>query len=981
VPVNYDSIRTASWQPVSQDVGVVSRYRALRFPENWRDAILALCNLGRPEGAEPYRTVPTYRFEQVIQAFAPDLLVLPRPSERWLYVPEEVADPLPGPVLRALLDRWLGDLRPEREHRTALKDVRAELSASPPTWEPVEVELLRCPTTPGGGTASPVAQQFTLSTDWLARRVLALGPYEHAAGRLQFRAVPRGPRDKGAELVSQPLPFVSGTRTWWYSIVLNITLHTVPFDSLPRFNLHFGVRRWATRVSSTTGKVHLPYRRKTTVVLRPRVPYLPGAPRSERYALARVERRWDRERAEWTTGWVNGGPAGILRGISLAEPFPGAEEILSSPEDWLDQGLRAGIVYSTAMGGHEVKAGLMSHQRSELTEWAEQALPAEMRATPALVRTRRAKSSKPLNAAPASMKKEDKQETDVRRSSERRMSAAFAMSRLAPDADPETLPVLEARLLWQTRALREAAIAELVEQLGLKGDGGAMSEEQHEAARPGDPVLLEWQSAELTVRLRCIKLTAGLGEGLALAPKGTPRPLSAISTAVQARRTSARVWLAEDITDKNPTLALVELDRRADFETGDHDPKFALRLGFADAGAVTQFVTVPKKAGRYDSVKTLGHRVSMAWDDGLRQLGIRVHPEHSLGERLPAGLRYAAIWLVRKNRTARNRWPAHVPIAVLVTPRGSGSGVADVQGWDPEANEWISYPALLLKLTRLAEVSVLGSENGGQGSYYRDMDQQRRDTEEWLQKMLRSLRGTPTLLLAHGQNARSHWTWLQDGRVEPDRIRDGHAPGRRLHPDLRLVRVRTARDRETPQWWGLNPKDEANGLPSHLWVPQSEGMSRVFYSTTPKPAQFRTSAIEADKLAPRPRRGSEGGSRIDTNIPGWNPGLVEIAVLGCHQDDGDDPESLAFAVHQLRQPPDYPQALALPLPLHLAELGQEYVLPTIAEEDADTAVEGVYSTEGDVVSAAADDPDAAIVAGFDTGPDSQEDRQASMPDM
>ncbi|MGP3929479.1 RNAseH domain-containing protein [Nonomuraea sp. KM88] len=252
---------------------------------------------------------------------------------------------------------------------------------------------------------------------------------------------------------------------------------------------------------------------------------------------------------------------------------------------------------------------------------------------------------------------------------------------------------------------------------------------------------------------------------------------------------------------------------------------------------------------------------------------------------------------------------------------------------------WIPYPSLLLKLTRLAEVTVPSAENSEPGSYHRAMDEQRRDTEEWLQKMLRSLRGAPTLLLAHGQNARSHWTWLQDGHVEPDRIRDGHAPARRLHPNLRLVRMRTAQGRETAQWWGVNPKDEANGLPSHLWVPPFDGASRVFYSTTPKPVQFQTSAIKADKRAPR--RAGEGDTRIDTSVPGWNPGLVEIAVLGCHQDDGDDPESLALSVHLLRQPPDYPQALALPLPLHLAGLGQEYVLPTLAEEveDETAAVE------------------------------------------
>jgi hypothetical protein len=259
------------------------------------------------------------------------------------------------------------------------------------------------------------------------------------------------------------------------------------------------------------------------------------------------------------------------------------------------------------------------------------------------------------------------------------------------------------------------------------------------------------------------------------------------------------------------------------------------------------------------------------------------------------------------------------------------------------------------------------------------MDKQRRDTEEWLQKMLRSLRGAPTLLLAHGQNARLHWTWLQDGHVEPDRVRDGHAPARRLHPDLRLVRVRTAQDRETPQWWGVHPKDEANGLPSHLWVPQYDGTSRVFYSTTPKPAQFKTSAIEADKLAPRRAGEDKSHTRIDTNVPGWNPGLVEIAVLGCHQDDGDDPESLALAVHQLRQPPDYPQALALPLPLHLAGLGQEYVLPTLAEEveDEGSAVEDLPPTDADVLPAGDGGPDAAMAAGLFTEPDPP----ASAPDV
>ncbi|MCA6090686.1 RNAseH domain-containing protein [Streptomyces sp. SCA3-4] len=36
----------------------------------------------------------------------------------------------------------------------------------------------------------------------------------------------------------------------------------------------------------------------------------------------------------------------------------------------------------------------------------------------------------------------------------------------------------------------------------------------------------------------------------------------------------------------------------------------------------------------------------------------------------------------------------------------------------------------------------------------------------------------------------------------------------------------------------------------------------------------------------------------------------------------------------LRQPPDYPEALSLPLPLHLAGLDQDHVLPHRASPEA-----------------------------------------------
>ncbi|MGJ5897347.1 pPIWI_RE module domain-containing protein [Streptomyces niveiscabiei] len=954
----YTSIRTAAAVPVSADASVVERYRALPFPEEWTGALLNLCNAGRQK---PLETVPTFRMDQVVQALAPDVLVRPRPrredgTDFWLYAPEDVPDPLPDLALKGLLGSWLKDLRPEPEHRSLLAETRSALLEHPPRWqEGVSVELLRHQRPTDGGTAAPEPRQFQLTTDWLARRILALEPYDHGAGQLRFRAMPRGPLDQGAELVSQALEFPGDRGTpSFYSVVLNITLQTVPFDPLPRFHVHSHIRRYATRVSARTERLYLPYGRRTTVLLRPRVPWLPGAPASDRFAVARLA---------WSKGghdWVGGGPAGMLRGMSLTESFPDAEAVLTDPTGWLTNGMRAAVVHSTAMGSHEVGAGLMTNQRSRIVEWALQALPVELRPVPALVRTRLAGST-PANPRRESSKEPAKTEEERSRAEARRVGTALAVRDFSPLRPQGELPSLDALLLWQTPEMRDTAIAALTAHLDLKGDGGRpASAEAYDGT-----VTLEWQSPEVTVRLRCHRLTRSLGHDLAL-PEGNRHSREAVTTALWTRRRETAAFLREKgFSSAVPTLALVEIDRAKDFTSADHDAKFALRLGCADAGVLTQFMTVPKKAKGYNSEKNKEFRAAKAWDDGLRQLGVRVHPEHSLGEQLPEDLRYAAVWMVRKNQRSRTRWAGHVPVAVLVTPVPSGEGLARVKGWDDVERKWVPYPVMLLRLTRQCEVPsgpVPAPRDGDalpvRPSWWTDMREQRQATEEWLQRVRRTLRGTPTLLMAHGQNMRSHWTWLQDGNAVADKFRDGHAPARRLDPDLRLVRVRTARNRETAQWWAVNP-DGANGLAAHLWTDPEADSPRVFWSTTPKARTFKLS-VAADKLAPRVN--TKGNVTIDTDKAAWNPGLVELAVLGCHEADGDVPEALALAVHQLRQAPDLPDALSLPLPLHLAGLAQEYVLPTMSEDG------------GDAVDSAVDaDPDTSAAPGVETAPEPFDD--------
>jgi pPIWI_RE module N-terminal domain/RNaseH domain of pPIWI_RE/MID domain of pPIWI_RE len=1027
----YRDISRAAYVMAADAAPLTADYRALAFPEHWHHSVLALCNRGRPQEWEPYRTVPTYRMDGVLQSLAPDLIVRGRPREGqrqagdfWLYVPASAPSPFPGDTFDRLVGAWLRDLRPEPDDRRDVLATLSELRAAPPLWEDITLDLLRSPCT-DGGTAAPLGYQYQLTSDAIARRILALDPYDTGAGTLRFRAAPRGPRQQGAELISQPLEHVVKGQAWWFSILINISLHTVPFDPRPRLHLHTGVRRWATRIDPGTGQIRLPYTRDTSVYLSPTVPWLPGAPASDRYAVARLTR----DRRTQRYGWKYNGPAQILSNLALSQPFPHPEELLAAPQNWIGDGpgVRAAVIYSTHLGSHGIGPGLMSHQRSKITEWAEQALPAGMRRVPRLTRAT-AGPSTPANPRPAPQGSAAKEAESTRAARDRRIALAAA-ARLSAGEQPAVIaatlngtdtlplpPIVTARLLWQTPALRDAAISALTETLGLEGDGGAptraLAEEAYDSAQPGSPLVLQWAAPELSIRLRCMRATGGIADTLGISPAARPKG-KALEAAIRTRRSALAEFLAADgASPERPELALIEIDRRRDFARPLDDPKFAIRLGCADVGVLTQFVLVPKKARHYNSEKNLDHRVRSGWQDGLRQLGVRVLPEHTIATGIPEGLRYAALWMVKRRKDGPTRLPRHTPVAVMVTPLAPGTGLAAVTGWDPKTAQWISYPQFLLRLVEIAEIPDVidddpdddtpgndavpagpqsgqvpaGSRRQATGRAWRqNMDEQRRDTERYLQKMLRSLRGYPTVLLTHSQNSRMHWPWLQDGQTEQDLIKTGHAPPSHLDPDLRLIRVRGAAGRETPQWWGNAAPGGVNGLPPGMWAETEDAeftSGRTFYSTTAKAGTFRDSAVEADKLASRPLRAgpNKGEPTIDSHIPAWNPALVEIVVLGCHPEAGDQPEALALAVHQLRQAPDYLDALSMPLPMHLASLAQAYVLPTRAEE-AEEAEEDATDT-GETATSSAAETSLASVLGIiaETTAEDEADLDHELPD-
>jgi hypothetical protein len=377
VGFTYQNVRRAAYQFASADELLVAGYQTLAFPEQLTTGVLRVCNLGRTD-QEAIRTAPTYRLNGVLQVLASDLAVMRRGpvdaahrTHQWLYCPADRPNPLPAQVLHHLLEVWVEELRSEDVYRRDVRDLFAELQASPPVWSDVDVPLLRTHQS-FGGTAMPNSLQYLLATDYFARRIQELPPYQSGSDALRFHAVARGTRQQGAELMSQPLWFEDGGNTWWFSVIINLTLHTVPFDPLPKLHLHLGLRRWATLPDRDLGRLRLGFGSDTSVYLRPTVSWLPDTPVSDRYGVARIT--WDRDSRKHQ--WRQGDPAGMLRRLALNRPFPDVDDLLSQPATWLDRahGTDALVAHSTRMGSHGVAVGFMSHQRSQIVEWAEQAL-------------------------------------------------------------------------------------------------------------------------------------------------------------------------------------------------------------------------------------------------------------------------------------------------------------------------------------------------------------------------------------------------------------------------------------------------------------------------------------------------------------------------------------------------------------------------------------------------------------------------------
>jgi len=426
----------------------------------------------------------------------------------------------------------------------------------------------------------------------------------------------------------------------------------------------------------------------------------------------------------------------------------------------------------------------------------------------------------------------------------------------------------------------------------------------------------------------------------------------------ETRADSARAYMralkfGDDSVAAGLVGAIIELQSKEAFAR-HADPKQALRLGCAHAGAVTQFITAYSSSDEARA-GSLGHRAGGAVADLLRQFGVQPHPPSApLQYRAEAGwtpfpsrpaLRYIAVWLVSKNaKSTMQSGPIVIPVVVVMEATGH-----QIFGYAPGFDHPLPYPAALTKLaTDLREANPRVAPRGDGG------------VARFLEDTLRLWSGPEALVLARAQNLRSHWPWLKNGNLLLDQVMWGAARAPISDwPGVRIVRVRDLDSHETPEWFavanqasrsgGSTNSPTRRGFSAGLWrmtgvsggvatgasdrtldgqadgiVPSSAAAARLYASTGPKSSTQRVRLARS--------RMNEGNQQFMAA----NPSLLELAVAAIQP--GDTALEWAAHTHALRMAAshwsEHGDALRFPLPLQLAQLMGEYAL-VLADDDSD----------------------------------------------
>ncbi len=869
----------------------------LRFPETWKDPLLAIA--GSRRGTDEAASIPISLLNDTLIALVPDVITVASKAalgERppWLY--SQIA--VDRTSLFALIAAWV---RCQPGDRRLIEAALAKMQPADLEWEPVNLdfaEMIRRFDTPADVTGDEV---FRLLPHVLATRLSArdvecahYGPAD-PDGRRQLARTSRFlrcPTDYGAQVMSwtphdQPdAPF---------SFFLNLTVQTRAFSADPVVHVGIGTRRWIHKPPT------LSHDRAHTVYLLPSVPWVPGVEHTRSFMSAMIEplARRNGAETEWSAKW-KGRLGQILAELGCLDRLPDPGQLRDEPTRWLGKDTdAAALVFRNGMYPfkHPVAPGTALADKVPLLEWAADTLAPYATLHEPLTRSTR--TILPLDGNnPAAAESSDTAEP---------LDNDVPAARLRAATRDVVGPVLGIDILYDTRLTLDYARSTLTELLGV---------DIPDSTPRGKPALLD--TPELTIALTIAPVGA-LAADLAPDPTITDRQ-ERLRGSVETR--AAQISAAID-TVAYPAIALVEIAGKDRYKGKRRplDPKFAVKIGLARRGRLTQCLHAakprPEPEEGADPPKSDANeeRLRSSWADLFRQLGVRATPlpPPIQGCGIDTAPAYLAFWVIRQNR--QRHWGAtrQIPVAVLIDPTGTSIRVCapDVP-WTP---------------LHQAQLAI---------SKRHMLTDQKRDSGEitrFFERVLRDVAGTypDILLLTHVQNLRGGWNYINNTALAADRIAFGTTPQPiTRYTGLRHVRLRTNERDEAPEGYATNDTEQSH-YPG-LWPMHGD---RVYLSTANKPASARRAARYASKVAPYVniyKTVKDANPRAMV----WNARPVELTVAAIDP-KRDDPEAWAALAHQLRWVASHhDDPLTLAWPLHVAKHLGEYVLPIeLLEEIAD----------------------------------------------
>ena len=887
----YPIIRLCSFK-LKSDIPPQTFY-VMNFPDEAKQFIRKL-TAKRDKKSVEETNIPSKSLNKALK-LAPGLIYInnisPKENEFWLYSPS----PLPKRILSAIVSHWIDTEFPSEstkrgkvgislnERESAMKYLAPEKLS----WEKKEVSYTNDFKTHANGTASLTGNDYILLPYILAVQLSKPDLKFDVDGKtIQFH---RGTAERGAELVSwEPLIYTSNEKTYYYSIVIKLNLVLEPGLNYPRLDIKLSIRRWISINDSQLSNNH-----GSNAYIRTQLNWgqaLNPNDYTKYFISCRMisknhQPNWDENLAH------------LLQKLGTLSITP--QEILANPSAALSNETNIGIAYKDGMEpNHLVAKGLPTINTYELLNQVGDVLKKYLepidcqRQLNPISKQRRTQKIKQLSHF-FDLKKPEKSFDEPLRRKKDEVEEAFQLR----------LQHFEETLILKQANLRNAIISCIGKHLTIwiwysKDDNleQRLKAIQHCLGLPDTNAESYSFPEGLTVHIRKQE-TGSLAERLNLPTNYKPNKTQ------REKATKVRIKLITEtaLPVKSELLGKVgvwfELYGK-DFWSRHPwcDPKNATRLGFAEIGMGSQFISPDHKGYHQKAISS--------FIDLLRFLGVRMTPSYLQlpGVEKDTPINEVAVYLVnRTSKTSANGKPQLIPLMVKMS-----SLTAEINAIFPGLESWVSYDEASTRINN-------------EGKSFTDDDFGRAKIRTFIEQTLnkKELKDKPTILYCEAENLRKVWTWLQD----PQMLNNGLSFAERENPvfvsmpGLRVIRCRSGN--ETADWYGVDGTQISGFVTGIFKNPDND---RVFQSIGGKSVTMKGVV--------------QNLSRIENPEKFWqHPSIVEIAV-GYYQEN-DDYLHLAAIAHESRCGVlQYKDFLERPRVLHYAKQMADYVL--MLEDDNQT---------------------------------------------